>query len=219
MSAFDREQQAMSPPLSPVPLLGEGFEQALQLAVKLHRAQSRKGGTTPYVAHLLGVCSIVLEDEGDEEEAIAALLHDAIEDQSEKITIEEIRADLGERVAGIVLACSDSRAEGDDHSSAERKNRYVEALATKPPEALRVSLADKLYNARAILGDYNELKNELWERFNVGRDEQLGYYRSLANEFNRLLPGRLATELDAVVSNLEQAVEREGGQRTRAAHG
>jgi (p)ppGpp synthase/HD superfamily hydrolase len=192
------------------------FDDALGWAVELHRDQRRKGSNRPYIGHLLGVCSIVLEDDGDEEEAIAALLHDAVEDRPEVVSLDDIRERCGYRVAGIVDACSDTDVIPKPPWR-ERKEAYLGDLE-RHPDAWRVSLADKLFNARAILADYLVLGDELWTRFNTGRDEQLWYYRSLATEFRRLQPGRLATELDGLVRELQTTIDRDGGQRTRAAN-
>ena len=187
-------------------VLGERFEQALQFAATTHRTQARKGSGIPYVGHLLGVCSLVIEDGGDEDEAIAALLHDAAEDQGGERMLDEIRRRFGDRVAGIVAACSDT-FESPKPPWRARKECYLEHLGRQPESVLRVSLADKLFNARAILRDYLLVGDELWVRFRSGRDGQLWYYRELADRFMTLLPGRMASELAAVVDDLEQAVD------------
>jgi (p)ppGpp synthase/HD superfamily hydrolase len=186
-------------------VLGQRFEQALQFAAATHRSQVRKGSGTPYVGHLLGVCSLVIEDGGDEDEAIAALLHDAAEDQGGEEMLGEIRGRFGNDVADIVAACSDT-FESPKPPWRTRKERYLEHLEQQPQSVLRVSLADKLFNARAILRDYLVVGNELWTRFRSGRDGQLWYYRELADRFMTLMPGRMAGELVAVVEDLEQAI-------------
>lgn len=190
--------------MSSTPPLGERFHQALLFAAQTHRTQRRKGSGTPYVAHLLGVCSLVIEDGGDEDEAIAALLHDAVEDQGGEPMLAQIRERFGERVADIVLACSDTTVEPKPPWQ-ERKEAYLTHLVDAPPSVLRVSLADKLYNARAILGDYLEIGDEVWKRFRAGRDSQLWYYRALADAFSAAAPGRLARELTETVDELERA--------------
>ena len=187
------------------PALGERFEQALQFAAATHRTQRRKGGGIPYIGHLLGVCSLVIEDGGDEDEAIAALLHDAAEDQGGEQMLNEIRQRFGDQVAGIVAACSDT-FESPKPPWLARKESYLDHLNGQPESVLRVSLADKLFNARAILRDYLDVGDELWARFQSGRDGQLWYYRELADRFSTLLPGRMASELAAVIDDLEQAV-------------
>jgi (p)ppGpp synthase/HD superfamily hydrolase len=187
-------------------LLGERFQRALELALELHRDQVRKGPKPiPYIAHLLGVASIVLEDGGDEDEAIAALLHDGPEDQGGRATLERIRAEFGERVAAIVEGCSDTLEQPKPPWRA-RKERYLAHLEEASPDVLHVSLADKVHNARAILGDYREVGEELWSRFRGTREESLWYYRALAELFSRRRPGRLAEELERTVEEIEGLV-------------
>ena len=186
-------------------VLGERFERALGFAAAAHRSQVRKGTGIPYVGHLLGVCSLVIEDGGDEDEAIAALLHDAAEDQGGERMLGEIRRRFGDSVAAIVAACSDT-FESPKPPWRARKETYLQHLESQPEPVLRVSLADKLFNARAILRDYLVVGDELWARFHSGRDGQLWYYRELADSFTTLLPGRMASELAAVVDDLERAV-------------
>jgi GTP pyrophosphokinase len=186
-------------------VLGERFEQALGFAAAAYRFQLRKGAGIPYVGHLLGVCSLVIEDGGNEDEAIAALLHDAAEDQGGERMLEEIRRRFGDSVAAIVAACSDT-FELPKPPERARKESYLEHLESQPESVLRVSLADKLFNARAILRDYLVVGDELWARFQSGRDGQLWYYRELADRFTTLLPGRMASELSAAVDNLERAL-------------
>jgi GTP pyrophosphokinase len=188
------------------PALGERFTRALDLAFELHRGQTRKGSAVPYFGHLLGVTSIVIESGGSEDEAIAALLHDAVEDQGGYATLERIRAEFGQQVATIVEELSDSF--GDPKPPwRERKQGYLEHLEDASQASLLVSLADKLHNMRTILVDYREVGEQLWSRFNAGRDEVLWYYRSLAAAFARLRAGALATELGAAVAELERLIE------------
>jgi len=185
-------------------LLGERFEEALQFAAVAHRTQVRKGSGIPYVGHLLGVCSLVIEDGGDEDEAIAALLHDAAEDQGGERMLDEIRRRFGERVAAIVAACSDT-FDSPKPPWRARKDAYLQHLDGETESVLRVSLADKLFNARAILRDFLLVGDDVWTRFQTGRDGQLWYYRELADRFNVLLPDRMAGELSEVVDELERA--------------
>jgi (p)ppGpp synthase/HD superfamily hydrolase len=187
----------------PHEVLGERFQSALVLAFELHRGQVRKGSKgIPYVGHLLGVASIVIEDGGDEDEAIAALLHDAPEDQGGKATLERIRSEYGERVGEIVEACTDT-LENPKPPWRERKERYIAHLEEAPEGVLRVSLADKVHNARAILADYREVGEDLWSRFKGSREESLWYYRTLADLFCRRRPGPLADELRRTVDEIE----------------
>lgn len=188
------------------PVLGERFTRALDLAFELHRDQTRKGSAIPYFGHLLGVTSLVVETGGSEDEAIAALLHDAVEDQGGRATLERIRAEFGDPVATIVEECSDSF--GDPKPPwRERKQSYLERLESASEASLHVSLADKLHNIRTIVVDYRAVGEKLWARFNAERDEVLWYYRSLAAIFARRRAGALATELGASLGELERLVE------------
>lgn len=183
-------------------LLGARFEQALIYAHRLHRRQIRKGSGVPYVSHLLSVAALVLEDGGGEDEAIAALLHDAVEDQGGRETLEVIRRDYGEAVASIVASCTD--AEGHPRPPwRERKERYVAHIPHASPEARRVSLADKLHNARTIVLDRARVGEAIWDRFSAGKAGSLWYYRALAEAFLENSPGVLADELARVVRALE----------------
>jgi GTP pyrophosphokinase len=189
------------------PSLGERFVRALRLAFELHGAQARKGSGVPYYGHLLGVTSLVIETGGSEDEAIAALLHDAAEDQGGYAILERIRAEFGAGVAAVVEECSDSFGEPKPPWR-QRKEAYLEHLEEASDSALRVSLADKLHNVRTIVVDYREAGERLWDRFNAGREDVLWYYRSLAAAFARLRPGALATELGEAVAELERLVEK-----------
>jgi (p)ppGpp synthase/HD superfamily hydrolase len=192
----------------------EKFSSALLHVAELHRGQQRKGTEIPYLTHLLSVASLVLEAGGDEDQAIAALFHDALEDQGERITERDLRQQYGDRVARIVCQCSEDRDESIDHSTPEnwreRKQAYLDHLKESTDEDyLLVSCADKLHNARAILSDYRELGPCLWARFNNNNeDEQLWYYWSLSRVFlERLEPGNcLAAELCDTVGRLLQHV-------------
>jgi (p)ppGpp synthase/HD superfamily hydrolase len=186
--------------------LGPRFTRALELAYELHAGQTRKGSGVPYFGHLLGVTSIVIETGSSEDEAIAALLHDAAEDQGGRETLERIRSEFGPDVAEIVESCSDSLGEPKPPWK-ERKRAYLEHLEEAGAPTLRVSLADKLHNARTIVVDYRDVGEALWERFNAERDDVLAYYRALAAIFSRRTPGALATELAVTVAELDALVE------------
>lgn len=179
------------------------FSAALTLACELHRNQSRKGTQIPYVSHLLSVAAIALEHGATEDEAIAAVLHDAVEDQGGPPVAARIRAQFGDSVAAIVLACSDTDVTPKP-PWAERKARYINHLRTATASVRLVSAADKLHNARAILADYREMGEGLWERFNGGREGTLGYYRGLADAFAAHGKSRLVDELELVVLELER---------------
>ncbi|MDO8476146.1 MAG: HD domain-containing protein [Candidatus Rokubacteria bacterium] len=186
-----------------VPALTHRFEQALIYACHVHGGQTRKETTIPYIGHLLSVASLVIEDGGDEDEAIAALLHDAVEDQGGKPRLDDIRTRFGEKVARIVKGCTDA----DTVPKPEwlpRKQGYIRHLRTAPPEVLRVSCADKLHNARAILADYRTLEDALFTRFTGGKAGTLWYYACLVNVFRERRPGGLAEELERVVRELRR---------------
>jgi (p)ppGpp synthase/HD superfamily hydrolase len=192
-------------------VLTDRFDRALLYATHVHGGQVRKGTGTPYVAHLLAVAATVLEYGGDEDLAIAALLHDSVEDQGGKARLADIRNRFGERVARIVEACSDSLADtGKGEPKAhwqDRKEAYLAHLERADEDILRVSLADKVHNARAILRDLRkkEIGEKIWDRFSQPKERTLWYYRSLADRFCTLLPGQLSEELREIVEVLERA--------------
>jgi len=178
------------------------FEEALVYALRLHADQTRKGTDTPYAAHLLAVTGMVLEHGATEDEAIAALLHDAPEDQGGRATLEEIRHRFGEAVAEIVEGCTDSWTIPRPPWRG-RKEAYLAHLRHASASVCLVSAADKLHNARTILADYRALGESVWERFTGGREGTLWYYRSLVQVLGEAGPLPLAEELDRVVTELE----------------
>jgi (p)ppGpp synthase/HD superfamily hydrolase len=188
------------------------FEHALEYAVRKHRNQRRKGTRIPYVAHLLGVASIALSYGADEDEAIAALLHDAVEDQGGRRTREEISKNFGEAVAAIVDGCTDADR-FPKPPWRKRKEAYIEHMKVAQASVLLVSGADKLDNARAILMDYREISDKVWSRFKGRREGTLWYYREMVKALRsakhaaadkRLSP--LFDELARVVSELDSVV-------------
>ena len=186
------------------PLLSARFRSALDYATGLHAPQVRKGTDVPYITHLLAVCSLVLEDGGDEDQAIAALLHDAIEDQPrDGKTIKEIKRKFGDRVLAIVEACTDAM-EHPKRPWIERKREYIARARTHTAEARRVSLADKLHNTRSILTDTRQIGDAVWDRFNATTEDVLWYYRSLVEAYRVEGPNRLLDELELVVTELER---------------
>jgi len=197
-------------------VVGKRFRDALVWAAELHEEQKRKGGNVPYVAHLLGVAAIVLEHGGDEDQAIGALLHDALEDQAHRMTPGEIGARFGERVERIVAACTDGEPEEqrdrDIGRWRVRKQKYIDEIAAKPAEALLVSMADKLYNARAILEDYRELGDKVWPRFTAGKEGNLWYYRAMLTAFRPRADNRLWHELDRTVAEIEAMAASAAGK-------
>ena len=199
-------------PETPPPTLGERFDAALAYARALHGDQRRKKTGIPYLAHLMAVAAIVLEHDGDEDQAIAALLHDAPEDQGGQATLDVIGRRFGARVAALVEACTDTLAEPKPPWR-PRKEGYIARLDRVPSDALLVSLADKLHNCRTILYDYRDEGELLWRRFTASRDETLWYYRTLAGRFRVLIEPRLRPLVDELERTLA-ALEDEISART-----
>lgn len=181
------------------------FDDALVLARNLHADQVRKGTAIPYVSHLLAVSSIVLDHDGTEDEAIAALLHDAVEDQGGDAARTEIRRRFGDAVVDIVDGCTDAEVIPKPPWRA-RKEAYVGHIAGSSRSVRLVSAADKLHNARAILADYRQSGESLWGRFNGGRAGTLWYYRALVGAFSAVDRTPLVEELDRTVTALERLV-------------
>jgi (p)ppGpp synthase/HD superfamily hydrolase len=189
-------------------LLSPDFAEALTFAAHLHSAQTRKGGDVPYISHLLCVAGLVLEYGGTEDEAIAALLHDAVEDQGGQPTLERIRRHFGSTVADIVEACSDADVVPKPEWR-PRKEAYIAHVGRASASARLVSAADKLHNATAIFRDYRHLGDELWKRFTGGKGGTLWYYRSLVDAYKAAGPHPIVDELERVVSELAAEVSRE----------
>jgi (p)ppGpp synthase/HD superfamily hydrolase len=191
--------------------LTKRFEDALQYAARLHATQERKGSETPYIAHLLAVTAIVLEHGADEDEAIAALLHDAAEDQGGRQTLDAIRSRYGDRVARIVEECTDS-FETPKRPWIERKTAYIAHLRQASPSVRLVAAADKLHNARTVLNDYRVAGDGLWQRFSADKEQTLWFYRQvtralqMAARADEARLNGLIGELDEVVSTLEREV-------------
>ena len=182
-------------------------------AAQLHREQCRKGSNVPYVSHLLAVSSLVIEHGGDEDQAIAALLHDAIEDQGGPKARAKILRRFGERVTEIVEGCTDSQADPKPPWRA-RKEAFIAGISEKPPSVQLVCAADKLHNARCILSDYRnvEVGEKVWERFKGGgREGTLWYYRELANALFPSGPPELVDELERVVGEIERLANKKRG--------
>lgn len=183
--------------------LSRRFEDALIMSTQLHAHQTRKGTDTPYVAHCLSVAALVLEECRDEDLAIAALLHDAVEDQGGINTLMEIEQKFGKRVADIVDSCSDSYTIPKPPWKA-RKEAYLDQLKKSEFEARLVSLADKLHNARCLLRDLRIDGGRAWDKFNGGKDGTLWYYRSLISIFVEYEDNYLFDELKRVVGEIEK---------------
>jgi (p)ppGpp synthase/HD superfamily hydrolase len=187
------------------------FTLAIDYARQIH-VNYRRGTNVPYMAHLLGVASLVMGETGHvlfpvtEEMVIGALLHDAVEDEGGLPRLRDIEANFGKEVATIVEGCTDSFEEDSNKKQEwkQRKASYIERLRKEPQGVLLVSAADKLYNARAILQDYREVAGEIWKRFKRGRREQLWYFRELLNVYEGKRSNRLVEELRRVVGELAE---------------
>lgn len=179
------------------------FDEAVRYAREVHAGQDRKGTGVPYISHLLGVSSIVLDDGGSEDEAIAALLHDAAEDRGGRPRLEDIRARFGEAVAKIVEDCTDSW-DTPKPPWAERKRAYAEHARSLPAASLRVSVADKVHNTYAILRDLRNEGEAVWARFSAAPDDVIAYYRSLVRSYRDAGGGKLADELERIVRGIER---------------
>jgi (p)ppGpp synthase/HD superfamily hydrolase len=181
------------------------LHEALDYVAEAHNGQLRKGSATPYLAHLLGVASLVLEYGGDEEQAIAGLMHDVIEDCGEPHRAE-VRARFGDRVANIVEGCTDGvpDATGQKAPWGERKEAYLSHLKDAPDDTLLVSACDKLHNARAIAADVRSIGEEVFDRFKAGREGTLWYYDELLNIFAGRMGAEspLVLELNAAVAGM-----------------
>lgn len=184
------------------PLLTERYRDALQLAWQLHLLQVRKGTAIPYLSHLIAVSGIALEHGANEDEAIAALLHDAVEDAGGLPTLNMIRDTFGAVVADIVAGCTDAHEEPKP-AWRPRKEAYLRHLAHASASVRLVSNADKLHNARCILADLREHGPALWSRFTAGREGSLWYYRALVQAFEAHGRTPLVDELDRVVCTIE----------------
>ncbi len=182
--------------------------EAVAYAAAAHRGQVRKSTSIPYLSHLLAVAAIVLEYGGDEETAVAALLHDVVEDAGGKARLTEVRARFGVNVAAVVDGCTDA----DTHPKPPwrgRKEAYIARLAGEPGTVHLVSAADKLHNARSLLTDHHDVGPALWARFNGGKEGTLWYYRTLVGAYTKAPPA-LVRELDRVVTALESRAAAEG---------
>ncbi len=185
-------------------MLTQRLAQALALALRAHEGQVRKGTRIPYIAHPLGVVSIALDLGATEDQAIAALLHDVLEDggpQYEPL----IQAQFGDEVLALVRACTDGIPDGMGEKAewGERKRAYLAHLAQAPAEVLLVSGSDKLHNARAIVSDLIATGSEVFKRFKAGREGTLWYYRAMADLFTqRRAP--MAVMLEREVRQMER---------------
>jgi len=183
--------------------LSARFDAALVLASSLHREQARKASGVPYVAHLLGVASLVLEEGGSEDMVIAALLHDAAEDQGGETTLEEIAAAFGAEVARWVRQSSDSFTQPRPEWES-RKRHHLAQIPSADREARLIMLADKVHNARSILADHARVGPDVWERFSVPRERTMWYYETLLEVFDRELSPVLYDTLQECVTRMKE---------------
>jgi (p)ppGpp synthase/HD superfamily hydrolase len=197
------------------PILTDRFTSAVDYARTLH-TETRKGTRIPYMAHLFGVASLVMGESGSavpvtEDMVIAAILHDTAEDHGGRRTLDEVKEKFGPNVARMVEGLSDTLAEDHDKKEGweERKNAYLARLRTEPEDVLVISVADKLYNAKAILDDLKEIGPAVWDRFKRGPKDQLWYFHSLLEIFEPRLHSRMVGELKRVVDEIAYLVATE----------
>lgn len=183
-------------------MLGPRFDDALAYASRLHREQTRKHSAIPYIAHLLAVCGLVLEHGGDETQAIAALLHDGPEDQGGELTLADIRRVFGDDVGDLVAACSEPLHHGKA-AWQERKDAFLDHLATVTPRALLIITADKVHNARSIVADHAVIGGDIFNRFNGGVAGTKWYYRQLSRVLGNRAPAALAAELADLAERID----------------
>lgn len=194
--------------------LSRRFTEAVDYARHLH-IERRKGTDIPYMAHLLGVAALVMGEAGHvpflvtEDMVVAALLHDAVEDHGGLPRMKDVELNFGADVAHMVEGLSDSFVEDSRNKKPwrERKEAYVDRLRGEPVQVQLISVADKLYNARAILEDYRVVKEEIWNRFNRGREDQLWYFDELLKAFREVRLGRIVDEFARVVHQLREISE------------
>ncbi|MHB8135058.1 MAG: HD domain-containing protein [Anaerolineaceae bacterium] len=181
---------------------------ALQLAFTLHGGDSRKSSNVPMIAHMLSVCALVIQDGGGEDEAIAALLHDALEDKPEQINRKEIEDRFGKKVLEIIEVSTDTPKDyqgGPKPPWRTRKEAYLEHIRQTDASLLRVTVADKIDNARAILADYYQMGSKVWERFNAPQEDQIWYYTASVAAYQSVgFSGFLLDELRELVERLNR---------------
>ena len=182
--------------------LGARFNEAFLFAAEKHASQTRKKTDVPYISHLMSVASLVLEAGGGEDEGVAALLHDVVEDCGGHPVLEEIRQRFGDRVAEIVRGCTDAYTIPKPPWK-QRKLDYLEVLRRAGEDVRLVSAADKLHNVRSILADYRREGDSVWERFSGRREGTLWYYRAVLDVLRKGKTNRLVDELERVVTELE----------------
>jgi (p)ppGpp synthase/HD superfamily hydrolase len=206
MRGSEKELTKKSNKQPTLPPLGPRLQRAFRYAAEKHRGQARKQTTVPYLSHLMAVASLALEAGGDEDLAIAALLHDVVEDCGGMPRLREIHQRFGPRVTRIVEGCSDCFGEPKP-AWIDRKKDYLQCVKDADGDTRLVSACDKLHNVRSILADYREHGESIWKRFNGKKDGTLWYYRALCDEYQRT-PNRISRELEIAVTALELAVKK-----------
>src|SRR5580698_7303096 len=199
------------------PKLGLGLQRAFRYAAEKHAGQTRKKTAVPYLSHLMAVASLVLEAGGDEDMAIAALLHDVVEDCGGMPRLREVRKQFGSRVAKIVEGCTDSYVIPKPEWL-QRKKDYLRELKHGDAETRLVSASDKLHNVRTILADYRVQGEDVWKRFTGKKEGTLWYYRALSDEYQRRGLNRNTRELEIAVAQLEAAVAKEQGRQRKGSN-
>lgn len=195
-------------------ILGSSFEKALVYATRLHARQTKKGNGQPYIGHLLGVTALVIAHGGNEEEAIAAVLHDAVEDQGGLPTLRAIRRKFGPRIANIVESCSDSVTTPKPPWK-DRKTKYIAHIRHAPPSVRLVTAADKLDNVRMIITDLRQEGDRVWARFTGGKDGSLWYYRAMFETLKEAGATPLVEELGRAVTEMERLAARRSPEPER----
>jgi len=184
------------------------FNEGLVFAAIFHRKQRRKSSRAPYLSHLLAVAAIALEHGATEDEAIAALLHDAVEDQGGVETLKRIRDTFGSNVAEIVIGCSDSNTVRRSQKPPwrKRKQKYIASLSKASPSVILVSASDKLHNIRSLIKDYQQMGERMWSVFKGGKAGTLWYYRAVSAALARRSQLPLVSEVIKAVADLNSAV-------------
>lgn len=182
--------------------LSEEFLEAFEFTFNLHKDQVRKGSEIPYMSHLMGVTALVLEDGGNETEAIAALLHDSVEDQGGLATLKIIQRKFGNGVAGLVEFCTDSM-ETPKPPWKDRKLAVINKVSSAGDSEYKIMLADKLHNLRTIKTIAETSGNDIWERFTGGHEGSLWYYRQLLSRFQLRGDHPYLREIEAILDYLE----------------
>ncbi|MGK7887992.1 MAG: HD domain-containing protein [Leptolyngbyaceae cyanobacterium] len=190
-------------------LITPRFEQALVVATQLHGQQRRKVNDVPYISHLLGVAALVLEDGGTEAEAIAALLHDVVEDQGGAVARFSLLSQFGAPVVAIVDGCT-APEQPSGESWRSHKLRYLEQVQQASPSVHRVVLADKLHNGRSLLVNWDQFGSGMWRCFRGKPADILWFYQQCVERFARVKPGWMLNELSHVVTRLEWVVSQQG---------